>query len=187
MPPSGINKKGDASSNVDRARQIFEEHGDFIHSIIRFSVRNEALSEDLFQDLFLSLISKPMPEEVQNIRGFLYRVVSDSIKDAFRRIDRYQARIRRYAGYPERVTEYRPKNSLIEAEETKRMFELIEKNLPPKEALAVTLRYKNNCDTAKVAKKMGVQPRSVSRYVSAGLRKVRQVFDVNRDNSYDSF
>ena len=179
MPLASINRRSDAPSNVDRAQKAFEEHGDFIRSVIRFNVRNEALCEDLFQDLFLFLISKPIPDEVQNIRAFLYRVVSDKIKDAFRRIDRYQARIRRYAGYPGRVTEYRPKNSLIEAEETKRMFELIERHLPQKEALAVTLRYKNDCDTAKVAKKMGVQPRSVSRYVSVGLKKARHLFGVN--------
>ena len=179
MSMPNTNKKGDAPSNVDRVMKVFEEHGHFIRSIIDFNVRNKAEAEDIFQDFFLFLISKPIPDEVQNIRAFLYRVVSDKIKDAFRRIDRYQARIRRYAGYPGRVTEYRLKNSLIEAEETKRMFELIERHLPPKEALAVTLRYKNNCDTAKVAKKMGVQPRSVSRYVSVGLKKARHLFGVN--------
>ena len=173
------NKKGDAPSDVDRAMRVFEEHGHFIRSIIDFNVRDEAEAEDIFQDFFLFLISKPIPDEVQNIRAFLYRLLSDKIKDAFRRIDRYQAKIRRYTTYPGRVTEYRSKNSLIEAEETKRMFELIERHLPQKEALAVTLRYKNNCDTAKVAKKMGVQPRSVSRYVSVGLKKARHLFGVN--------
>ena len=172
-------KKGNGPSNVDRAMKVFEEHGDFIRSVIRFNVRNETLCEDLFQDLFLFLMSKPIPEDVQNVRGFLYRIVSDRIKDAFRRIDRYQAKIRRYAGHSGRVTEYRLKNSLIEAEETKRMFELIERHLPQKEALAVTLRYRNNSDTAKVAKKMGVQPRSVSRYVSVGLKKARHLFGEN--------
>lgn len=172
-------KKGDVSSNVDRAMKVFEEHGDFIHSIINFNVRDKAEVEDIFQDFFLFLVSKPMPDEVQNIRAFLYRMISDKIKDAFRRIDRYQARIRRYASYPGRVTEYRLKNGLIEAEETKRMFELIEKHLPQKEALAVTLRYRNNCDTTKVAQKMGVQPRSVSRYVSVGLKKARYLFGAN--------
>lgn len=187
MSPSGINKKCDAPSNVDHARQIFEEHGDFIHSIIRFSVRNEALSEDLFQDLFLSLISKPMPEEVQNIRGFLYRVVSDSIKDAFRRIDRYQAKINRYADRRGHIVNNRPEKSLIEVEETKKMFELIERRLPSKEACAVTLRYRNHCDIMEVAEKMGVKPRSVSRYVSVGLKKVRHVFSEKQGGNYDRF
>ena len=173
------NKKGDLPSNIDRTMKVFEEHGHFIRSIIDFNVRDEAEAEDIFQDFFLFLILKPMPNEIQNIRAFLYRMVSGKIKDAFRRIDRYRARIRRYAGYSRHITEYRPKNNLIEAEETKRMFELIEKHLPPKEALAVTLRYRDNCDTVKVAQKMGVQPRSISRYVSMGLKKARHFFGVN--------
>ena len=184
---SGIKKKGDTSNNLGLAMKVFEEHGDFIRMIARFHVKNEAEAEDLFQDFFLFLVSKPIPEEVQNVRGFLYRVVSDKAKDASRRIERYQGRIRRYAERRGRTIENRPDIIVIEAEETKRMFGLIEKHLPQKEALAVTLRYRNNCDTAKVAKKMGVQPRSVSRYVSVGLKKVRQVFGVNRDNSYDRF
>lgn len=179
MPTASVNQKSDVPSNVDRAAEVFDEYGDFIRSVIRFHVKNEVEAEDLFQDLFLLLVAKPIPQEVQNVKSFLYKVISDTIKDAFRRIDRYQAKIRRYAGHSGRVTEYRLKNSLIEAEETKRMFELIERHLPPKEALAVTLRYRNNCDTAKIAKKMGVQPRSVSRYVSVGLKKARHLFGIN--------
>ena len=61
----GVKKKGDAPDNVVRTMKVFEEHGDFIRSVICFNVKNETLSEDLFQDLFLSLILKPIPEEVQ--------------------------------------------------------------------------------------------------------------------------
>ena len=186
MPRVSISKNGDVSSNVDRAERVFEEYGDFIRSIIRFNVRNEALSEDLFQDLFLFLISRPIPQDVQNVRGFLYRVVSDNIKDAFRRMDRYQARIHRYADRQERVINNRPEKNLSEIEETKRMFELIQKRLPSNEALAVTLRYRNNYDTKEIAEKMGVKPRSVSRYVSIGLKKIRHAFAGKQGGNYDS-
>ncbi|MHC4123295.1 MAG: RNA polymerase sigma factor [Planctomycetota bacterium] len=179
-------KKGDVSGNITLAMKVFEEHGDFIRTIIRFHVKNEAEGEDLFQDFFLFLVSKPIPEEVQNVRGFLYRVVSDQIKDALRRIDCYQRRICRYAERHKRIIENCPKNVVIEVEETKKMLELIRRRLPSKEAWAVTLRYGNNCNIGEVADKMGIKPRSVSRYVSAGLKKIRHAFDVNGDNSYDS-
>lgn len=179
MPEVSVRKESDAQSNADLAEKIFKEHGDFIRSIIVFSVKNEAEAEDLFQDFFLSLISKPIPQEVQDIRGFLYRVVSDKIKDAFRRISRYQARIHRYAERQRRLVENRPENATIEIEETKKMFELIRTRLPPKEARAVTLRYRNNRDIGEVAEKMEIKRRSVSRYVSAGLKKLRKVFGVN--------
>ena len=62
MAKVSINKEGDVPNNVDPAMKIFEEHGNFIHSVIRFNVNNEAEAEDLFQDFFLSLISKPIPD-----------------------------------------------------------------------------------------------------------------------------
>ena len=187
MVLTGTKKKGDISNNIGLAMKVFEEHGDFIRRIIRFHVKNETEAEDLFQDFFLLLVSKPIPEEVQNVRGFINRVVSDKAKDVSRKIGRYQGRIRRYAERRKRIIENGPENIVIEAEEAKKMFELIWRRLPPKEARAVTLRYMNSCDIGEVAEEMGIKQRSVSRYVSAGLKKVRQVLGVNRDNGYDSF
>lgn len=178
-------KKGHIPSNVERAMKIFAEHGDFIRSVIDFNVRNKALSEDLFQDLFLFFVSKPIPEEVQCVRGFLYKVITDGIKDTLRRIDRYQTRVHRYAEHQKFIIENCPENSIIEAEEIGRMFELIERRLPLSEARALTLRYKNSCDTAEVAKIMGIKSRSVSRYISIGLRKVRYILNLNRGSNYD--
>ena len=187
MASVSINKGSDTQSNTNLAEKIFEEHGDFIYSIIRFNVNNKVEAEDIFQDFFLSLISKPIPEEVQNLRGFLYRVVSDNVKDALRRTNCYQTRIRRYAERHRRIIENCPEDVVIDVEETEKMFELIQRSLPPNEARAIKLRYRNNDDIVEVAEKMGIKPRSVSRYVSAGLKKVRQVFGVNnRGNNYDS-
>lgn len=168
-----------SAHNIDLAMKVFREHGDFIRSVIRFNIRNEALSEDVFQDLFLFLISKPIPEDVRNVRGFLYRVVSDRAKDAIRRVGRYQARIRRYAEHLRYTAlEGCPENALIKAEETEKLFESIRKCLPAQEALAVTLRYRNECDVEQLAERMGVESRSVSRYVSVGVKKLRHLLHV---------
>lgn len=83
-------------SNVGYAKEIIEKHGDFIRSVIRFHIRNEAEAEDLFKNLYMFLVTKPIPEEVQNVKGFLYKLISDMIKDTYRRIGRYQERMRRY-------------------------------------------------------------------------------------------
>lgn len=176
MPTASINKKSDAPSNVERVAEVFDKYGDFIRSVIRFHVKNEVEAEDLFQDLFLLLVAKPIPPEVQNVKSFLYKVIYDTIKDAFRRIDRYQVRIRRYAERNVRTIENRPENVLMEVEETKKMFELMERRLPSYEALAVTLRYRDNCDIEEAAEQMRVKPRTVSRYVSVGLEKIRSFF-----------
>ena len=177
MTTTNIKLKPDALSNVERATELFDEHGDFIRSIIRFHVGNEPEAEDLFQDLFLSMVARPIPEEVRNIKAFLYKLISDSIKDNFRRINRYKTRIRRYAECHLHIVENHPATGLIDVEETIKMFDLIERHLPTKEAMAVTLRFRDNFDTGEVAEKMGVKTRSVSRYVSIGLKKIGLVLD----------
>ena len=155
MLSQGTNKKSNKMlSNVVLAEKLFVEYGGFIRSVLNFNTRNELLSDDLFQDLFLFFVSKPIGEEVQNVKGFLYRVVSDKIKDALRRRERYQSRINRYSEYHSRTVESCPENVLIEEEEVKKMFELINKRLPSNEALAVTLRYRSNHDTKEIADKM---------------------------------
>ncbi|MHC4186719.1 MAG: RNA polymerase sigma factor [Planctomycetota bacterium] len=175
----GILEKSACTRNMNAARRIFIEYGDFIYGVIRFNIKNEFEAEDVFHDIFLHLISKPMPEDIQNIKCFLYRIVSDKTKDAIRRIDRYNRRIQRYAQNFSLFDETPPENSVIEREEAEKMFGLIQKNLSPKEAKAITLRYMKDDKIASVAEKMGIQKRSVSRYISIGLKKVRHVMKAN--------
>ena len=174
MPTASINQKSDTLSNVERAAEVFDKYGDFIRSGIRFHVKDKTEAEDLFQDLFLLLVVKPIPQDVQNVKGYLFRVITQTAKDAFRRIDRYQARVRRYAERNVRAIEKRPENVITDIEEAKNMFELIERHLPAPQASTLTLKYRDGYDTREVAKKMHVNPRSVSSYASAGLEKIRR-------------
>ncbi|MBA7664156.1 hypothetical protein ES703_72211 [subsurface metagenome] len=61
----------------------------------------------------------------------------------------------------------------MDIDEAKKMFELIERRLPPPQASALTLKYRDSYDTGEIAEKMRVKPRSVSRYASVGLEKIR--------------
>ncbi|MHC4337003.1 MAG: sigma-70 family RNA polymerase sigma factor [Planctomycetota bacterium] len=183
MPTASVNQKSDALSNVERAAQVFDKYGDFIRTGIRFHVKDKMEVEDLFQDLFLLLVAKPIPQDVQNVEGFLYRVITQSVKDAFRRIDRYQARIRRYAERNVHAIKKRPENVIMDIEEAENMFELIEKRLPRPQALALTWKYKHNCDTEEVAERMRVKPRSVSKYASVGLEKMRHLLGDKQKSS----
>ena len=170
-----IKENRNPSGKIAWAEKVFVEHGDFMRAILRFHVRNEVEREDLFQDFFLELISKPIPEDVQNVRGYIYRILCDNIKDAFRRIERYQKRLHRYAEHRRHINEDRPENELIETEEIDKMFELICRHLPKNEAKAMALRYRHNYNIRETAGKMGVKSRSVSRYLSTGAKKLRQV------------
>lgn len=164
--------------SVGGAQKIFEEHGDFIRKTIQFHLGNGPEAEDLFQDMFLFLVSKPLPEDVRNVQSFLYRVITARIMDKFRHDARANARINRYTQEKEREAGQTAKPSLDKIaveEKSEKMFELVQKNLSKNEALAITLRYKHNLDISQTADKMGIKERSVSRYLSVGIRKLRSI------------
>ncbi|MHC4159650.1 MAG: RNA polymerase sigma factor [Planctomycetota bacterium] len=175
MSSATVKEKSMPISNVDCAGEIFSEHGEFILRVIRYHTRSEDEAEDLFQDFFLSLVCKPIPAGIKNIKGYLYRAIANETVDAARRVGKYRTRIHKYAkNLNYSINKSMPEDALIEDEEINKMLRLIEKQLPPREAQAIALRYMSNWSIKDVAKKMYVKNRTVSRYISAGLNKVRQ-------------
>jgi len=182
MPPLSV-KKSSAPSNVDHTAEIFSEYGDFILAVIRYQVGNDVQADDLYQDFFLSLVSRPIPAGIQNIKSYLYRAITNDIVDAARRVQKYQTRMHKYAECLDySINKNTPENALIRVEEINKMFKLIGGRLPHSEAQAITSRFRNNFSIKEVAKKMHVNNRTVSRYISAGLSKVRQFLSVKKGN-----
>ena len=168
-------RENEISGNVQRAAAIVFEHGDFIRSVIRHKIHDKSRVEDLFQDFFLSLTSRPIPQDVRSIRSFIYKAITNDITDRARSIERYQNLTHKYANFHnEPVNNQMVLDALIEKEQTEKMIELIRKRLPKRESRAINLRYGDDMCVGEVAGRMGVDRRSVSRYISAGLRKVRQ-------------
>lgn len=174
------------ADNGSFAAKIFAEYGDFIYGVIRYKVENEAQANDLYQDFFLSLVSNPIPAGVKNIKGYLYRAITNDIFDAGRRMERYKALMNKYADYLSfSINKGNSKNAFINKERTNQIFGLIEGYLSPSEAKAITLRYKNSCSIKEVAKEMDVKKESVSRYICTGLKKIRQLFKVKQGSYND--
>jgi len=160
------------------AAKVFEEYGDFIYTVINCKVSNESRADDLFQDLFLSFVSKPPPLNIQNIKGYLYRTIVNDITDSSRRMERYQNLTRRYAeSFKYLKTENNPENTLIETEERDKIYKLIQGRLRQSEAEAILLRYRGHLKTKEVAAKMGVNSGSVRKYIYRGLKKIRQFLE----------
>jgi len=163
------------ATRVNIAAKVFGEYGDFIHAIIRCKVRNEAQADDLFQDFFLSIVSKSPPPALQNIKGYLYRAITNDIVDTVRRMERYESYVRKYGeqlNYS--INKTSPENILTEMEELDKLFALIKKRLPESESQAIALRYRDSHSIEEVAEKMSVNNRTISRYISVGLKKIRQ-------------
>ncbi len=174
-------KQGEVEQQtVEAAAEIIVEHSAFIRSIIRYKAQNEFQVEDLFQEFFLSLVRKPLPPNTRNVRSYLYRAITNDIIDTTRR----QAKIRRYLKkYAQKnhicINKWTPEDALALVEEQDLLFRHLAGQLRRKEAEAVTLRYRDDCSIAEIAQKMGITKRSVSRYLSAGLRRLRRALAVD--------
>lgn len=170
------NKSNNKKKDIELASKIFSEYGDFIHSIIHLKVQNEEIANDICQDFFLSLVHKPIPPEVKNIKGFLYRAIINDITDAHRRVERYKNHIQKYGQkMKSSINKTRFENAFKEKEEIIKMLEIIHEQLPSSCSQAIMLRYGDNLSIKEVAKKMNVKSSSVSRYLSTGVKKIRQL------------
>lgn len=165
----------DDVNSVRAATDVFAEYGDFIRAVIRHHIGNNGQADDLFQDFFLSLVCKPLPADVQDVKSYLYRAITNDFFDAVRRVETYRDYVRKYAKNTNySINKQTAENASNETEEKNKMFELIERLLPQREAQAVRLRYKDNCSIKRIADTMQVNAGSVRRYICVGLRKIRK-------------
>lgn len=169
-----------SSKEVKLATELFDKYGPAILGTIRSCINDKSQAEDIYHDFFLSLVRRPIPATTQNVKGYLCRAVKNDILDAALRSKNYKARIGRYAEIRKYAQPYpQPQNSAIRAEQTQIMFELIKSELPQREAQTVIERCYHDSDTQQTAEKMCVAKKSVSRYLSVGLRKIRQSIEEN--------
>ena len=161
---------------MNKANKIFAKYGDFINTIIRHKVKNEAQADDLYQDFFLSLVSNPIPENIRNIKAYLYRAISHDVIDTFRRIRRGETLMNKYAeNIKSPVNKPFSTNAFYLEAKINKIMNLIRGRLSLTQAKAITLRYKNNCNNEEIAKQIGIKKESVSRYICIGLKQIQQI------------
>jgi RNA polymerase sigma factor (sigma-70 family) len=168
----GSNDDGQAAK---RAHDVILQHEKFIQVIIHLYARNTFQEEDLYQQLFLCLALRPVPPDVENVKGYLYRMIRHDVIDSIAREKADLRRMKKHAekmGFP--IHNPPPHDALILAEETDRVFQCAKERLCQREATAFTLRYRDDCSIDEIAQRMGVQKRTVSRYITASVAALRR-------------
>jgi len=162
--------------SVAAAAGIFDEYGDFIRDTIRMYVQDEDQAEDLVQAFFVSLVRSPVPEGIQKVKSYLFKAMINDIVDTERRRKKYGCVMRIYAElyiYPEE--QKTPPELLVQLEQIRKAIELIQRRLPPREAKAVALRYREQHSVEEAAEKMGVDSMTLRGYVCQGLARIRRL------------
>jgi len=161
-------------NGLEKTEKIFAEYGEFILSVIRAKIQDSEAVDDLFQDLFLSLVRRPLPDDLKNIKAYLYRSIINDIIDHSRKI-KYRKLETSYDELQCNIaTDTSAEKDMSNKEQAGKIYDLIDRKLPFSESTAVKLRYKENQNISEIAERMNITKRSVARYVSSGLRTIRE-------------
>jgi RNA polymerase sigma factor (sigma-70 family) len=167
----------ETQARVRRATQIFHEYGGDIRKIIRFKVKDESLAEDLYQDLYLSLVSAKLPPKIKNMKRFLYRAITNDVISVARRTRRRNELMKLYS-QDYRATELAeggPDERMMRDERKDVVFQQLEEHLCPSEYQAVLWRFQRDGNNQEAAKDLGVKKESFIRYLCTGLKKLRKL------------
>jgi RNA polymerase sigma factor (sigma-70 family) len=178
-----VENKIETEKRVRRAEDIFETYGDEIRAMISLNVKEQSMADDVFQNLFLSVVHKPIPPHIDRIEAYLYRTITNDVIDETRKTSGYHDVVRGYARHNKhQKTQEPPEDDVIEVEDVRKMLQLIERQLPSREAEAVIRRHVYGNNVSDGAKEMNVDSRSFSRYVSRGKRRIRQLFGKGKED-----
>jgi RNA polymerase sigma factor (sigma-70 family) len=167
--------KRNSRADVKNAARIISEHSRFIRSVISSQISDKAAVDDIFQNFFLSLVARPVPENVKDVRGYLYRAVCNDIVDNHREILRYKTQMKKYRKKIYfSINNHAPENALINEEQLNKMFELIKGQLTSCQFQAIDLHFRGKYSIEQIAEKMGVKVSTVSRYIWTGIKRARQ-------------
>ena len=172
----GGNNRTEVHKRVGLAAEVFGKYGDEILAVIRFNVDDQSRANDIFHDFFVSLVRRPIPPHVQDIKGYLYKAVTNDVIDSSRQTRNRQNNAQKYAYiYRQRIPKENPPDTLIHVEETERMLRLIENHLPKHQARVFLRRCNDGLNTADTAEKLCLTKGTVSQYLSVAMKKIRQI------------
>lgn len=164
---------------IRAAAKVFAEHGRFIRGVIRFHAHDGLHEDDLFQEFFLALIHRPLPANVRNVRGYLYRAIINDAVDMTRRQEKYQRNLKKHAeGTRISINKKTPEDAIEATDEIDSIFAHLATRLQPREAQVVSMRYRQDCSIGEIAAALGINKRTVSRYLSSALSKIRSAFGI---------
>ncbi len=163
--------------NVKIASEIFDEYGASIQNMLRCHGLSEQDAEDIYQNIFVALVRHP-PSHDKSLSAYLKTVVRNHVRDFYRRALSRRGFVERYASLQKAVVASKESGDGFDRmEQEHQVMELLEDALPPYMAQVLIERYRHGENIDRIASKLGVEKRSVSRYCCTGLQRLRHLLD----------
>ena len=164
----------DIRTRVNRAGEVFDRYGSEIRAMIDLSVKDETKGDDIFQDLFVSVVNNPIPPKVKDVRAYLYKAITNDIVDRFRRTKYHREAVQIHTErHKHRRVQKDPHHVAAQAEETTKILRLVGNILAPREARALVQRFGFGFSTSDTAGQLSINKRTVSRYLAEAMKKIR--------------
>lgn len=179
-----LSPSGDSGTDIHRrvgsAAEVFSQYSHEIRAMIGFNVKDTSRADDIFQNLFISLVRDPIPPHVTDVKAYLYRIIVNDVYDTFRRTKIHHESVEKYAETRKHdVAQEDPQDSLMKAEETQQMLGVIERQLPKHQAVVLAHHLENGLNANDTAEKMHLSKKSVYRYLSAVKKIMRELIPEN--------
>lgn len=178
------NDKNNVNNHTAQIVSIFEQYGDFLQKVVGFEVKDDHLARDILQDFFIKLMERPLPDDIRDMKSYLFRMIQNDIRNAYRRLTRYKEHLESYREY-RTITDRRREHAdrkMGELQDVERLLDMVNLWLPQRERQAIVLKYVHGYNSEQIAAEMGVKPRSIARYISVGLKKIRDYLAAGGDS-----
>jgi len=174
LPIEGSSTKcKDAQS---QAEELFLEHGEFLMNVLsRDLPEPDAL--DAFQCFYLNVVMKGLPDNIKDIRGYLYQAARNAVIDHWRKTSTYQEKIRLYSQQTKPKFSEDPAKKVMQSELQIKVFEKIGHFLCPSINQVFVQKYQHDLDNDKIAEKMNISKRTVSSYSSVGTKQIQELYN----------
>ena len=176
----------DLQERVDCTYNLFAEHGPTLHAMILLHVNDKSLADDIYQDLFVYLVRKPLPKGLETPLPYLWRVVANDVKDAMRKDIRYNLMLKDYLTYLRIGSGNYCQTTALQfllTKEDRQMLEriILDSGLHLCETKALLEKLNHDSNITEIAEQLGVKERTASHYLSTGLKKLRSLLASRRD------
>ncbi len=164
-----------AKEGVEIASRIFRDYGATIRRMVQRYVHSEQDVDDVYQNIFLSIVASP-PTHETSLLAYFRVIVRNAVKDASRRAASRQGFAKRYGRFLETRAPGDGKESELEqTEQVSKTMTLLKYALPTYMARVLTERFVHGRGIDEIASQLGVDRRSVSRYCCVGLKRLRHL------------
>ncbi len=158
-----------------QAEAAFAAHGSFLINVLKKDLPEQD-AWDVFQELYLNIAIRGIPEGIDNVRAYLYRAAQNDIID-FKRKSATQRKIIQQSLQAEnpKLSE-NPAKKLMQFDLIMKSFEKIAKVLNPSINQVFVQKYQYNLSHHEIAEKLKIKKETVDRYMSIGTKQIQELY-----------